>query len=116
MSDDDDDFDSEKTQIFLPGKDKPGAAAPDHSRDREGIQLKPRSAQTAGKPPGKAAGEVDFDVSGEHPIPEKPATPRPAASAPKRPAPAVPASSSPGPVVIVAVLLVIAAVAYLLLR
>ena len=57
----DDDFDAEKTQIFLSGGIKP--QAPDESKDREGIQLKARAEEN---PTITGATEVDFDItSGE---------------------------------------------------
>lgn len=94
MSDDDDENDLEKTQIFLPGERKAQAAPAPSAKDDTGVLLKP--AKTAVDSTKKAASNT---TTGQRPA-VKPA----------------PASSSSNVTGIVVVLAVIAAIGYFLLR
>lgn len=64
---DEEEFDSEKTQFWLPGQALPGRpAAGDADGDQEGVNLA-KSTQGAERKPGSPvnAGEIDFDLTAE---------------------------------------------------
>jgi hypothetical protein len=117
---DDDEFDSEKTQIFLRGGDEPKPTAPAPDEGAQHVEQKPGAAGAAGKP---ESAEVDIDITAGAGLGSGAAakseatvtttqtkTPRI-----KRPAPP-PRSSSTGLVWFVVAAAVLACVGYLILR
>ena len=120
MSDDDDDeFDSEKTQIFLPGGNKPKPAPKEYA----GADPNAQSSLSGGEAPAKSdSTEVDFDITagadfGSKPGVEPQTTPtttqttKPRSTRPVRPTPS--SSGRPAWLVFFAMLAVIA---YLIFR
>lgn len=116
---DEDTPDHEKTQIYLPGKTPlpPRAAGKEHE-----VLLKPASAaKTAGDASkvdfditGARPDAVDFDITGAAGAPAAGSKPRPAAT--PRPVPAPAAKSNTRLIVGVIVVVVLAAVGFLLTR
>ena len=116
----DEELDSEKTQIFLPGGGRPAPRTGAAQGDREGIRLD-RPAQDTTE--HSAATNVDFDITTGTSVGADanadavdPATSRPAASGRVTTAAPAPSSSSGWPVWIVVVIAIAAIVGYAALR
>ncbi len=118
MTDEDDD--SEKTQIFLPGADKPKPGPRDRAGDGEGSLVKPGTEGAAGDPD---ATEVDFDITSgtgfesdagvkSQDVGKRAQAARPRAKRPPQPA----RNSSMGPVLFTIIVVVLALAAYLILK
>ena len=116
----DEELDSEKTQIFLPGGERPAPRTGAAQGDREGIRLD-RPAQDTTE--HSAATNVDFDITTGTSVSADanadavdPATSRPAAAERVTTAAPAPAPSSGWPVWIVVVIAIAAIVGYVALR
>ena len=116
---DDDEFDAEKTQIFLPGGNKPKPAPP----KRTGPDSTAQSSPGGGEAPAESdSTEIDFDITagadfGSKTAAEPPTAPTTTQTTKPRPTrPAQPTVSSSGGPSWLVILAILAVIAYLIFR